>query len=199
MAKSLARRVCSACCRKNARRSRLNCRQKFLPPLAHSAAAIGTTTRRCWFSASPRRNRGRTPRRGCPSPRIERPASRCRCPKVDLGKKKRLGLRPKPLDVSRNSATRELLAPFLYLGCFRSFFGCFFRFRFGLGFFGLRLGLLFRSSFLGWFSRGLGGSFGGSFGRGRRCYRLFLGDENLFLFGFHDLVTAAQLVFLLQP
>src|SRR5580700_1542184 len=110
-------------------------------------------------------------------------------------KKKRLGPWPQPLHVSKNLARSELLAAFLFLGCFLRFFCRLLWLWLRLGFLGFCCGFLFRRSFLGWFSRGLGGSFG----RRRRGYRLFLGDEDLFLFGLHDLITAAQLVFLLQP
>src|SRR5580704_15420125 len=101
-------------------------------------------------------------------------------------KKKRLGPRPQPLHVSKYLARSELLAPFLFLGWFLRFFCRFLWFWLGLGFFGLCFGFLFRSSFLGRFSRGLGGSFGCR----RRCYGLFLGDEDLFLLGLHDLIAA---------
>ncbi len=89
-----------------------------------------------------------------------------------------------------------LLSGFLRL-LFRLSFGLGFglSFCFGLGLLGRRFGLLFGSRLLGRFSRRLGGNFG----RRRRCYGLFLGDEDFFFLGLHDLFTAGQLVFLVQP
>src|SRR6476646_8117371 len=96
----------------------------------------------------------------------------------------------------RNRAEREALAPLLLFGCFlRLLFCLWLGLGFGfLGFLGLWLGLLFGRRFFVRLSRGLGGRSR----RRRRHYGLF-GDEDLFLFALHDLITATQLVLLLQP
>src|SRR5580693_3759364 len=89
---------------------------------------------------------------------------------------------PKPSRASKNLETRGALAPLLLRWFLRFLFWLGFRLCFWLGLFG-------------W----LGGRLRSSFGCRCRRYGLFLGDEDLFFLGLHDFITAAQLVFFLQP